>query len=154
MKEKILEAFANLGFKLEKSDDIGYSFGYEVLNMLYIINEDNEFFFSIALPCIYDCNKDNALTAFALMEKINSSLLYVKAYTLADSVWIFYERELISEQEDLMSVIPRMIQHLEAAIAFVHKIMPEIERSMTEGSIDDNNTENVEDEKPSDDSNK
>ena len=28
MKEKILEAFARLGFCLEKSDDVGYEFEY------------------------------------------------------------------------------------------------------------------------------
>ena len=151
MKEKILETFADLGFKLEKSGDIGYSFGYEGLNLLYILNEDDEEFFSIALPCICDCNKDNALTAFALMEKINSSLKYVKANTLADSVWLFYERELVSEQEDLMPVMPRMIQHLEAALAFAHRTMPEIEKSMAEDNTDESDTENIAEEKAGDD---
>ena len=153
MNEKILETFSNLGFKLEKSGDIGYSFGYEGLNLLYILNEGDEEFFSIALPCICDCNKDNALTAFALIEKINSSLKYVKANTLADSVWLFYERELISEQEDLMPVIPRMIQHLEAALAFAHRTMPEIEKSMTEDNTDESDTENIEDGKAGDENN-
>lgn len=36
MKEKIFEAFANLGFKLDGSDDTGYVFDYENLHLIYM----------------------------------------------------------------------------------------------------------------------
>lgn len=151
MKEKILEAFANLGFKLEKVSDTGYAFGYEGINFAYLINEDDEEFLSIALPGICDCDKDNALAAFVLMEKVNSTLKYVKAYTLGDSVWLFYERELISEQEELELVISRMIRHLEAALAFAHKTMEEMEKSIADDNTDESDAEEIEEEKASED---
>lgn len=50
MKEKILEAFANLGFKLEDADGMGYVFDYEGIRFLYMYNENDENFLSIALP--------------------------------------------------------------------------------------------------------
>ena len=53
MKEKILEAFACLGFCLEKSDDVGYEFEYEGMTLLYLCNEDDEDFLAIALPGFY-----------------------------------------------------------------------------------------------------
>lgn len=53
MKEKILEAFARLGFCLEKSDDVGYEFEYEGMTLLYLCNEDDEDFLTIALPGFY-----------------------------------------------------------------------------------------------------
>ena len=44
MKEKILEAFRDLGFKLEEEEGMGYCFNYEGLNLLYMYNENDEEF--------------------------------------------------------------------------------------------------------------
>ena len=41
----------------------------------------------------------------ALLEKINSTLKYIKAYMLGNSVWLFYERELIEQREQKLGVI-------------------------------------------------
>ena len=79
----------------------------------------------------------------ALLEKINSTLKYIKAYMLGNSVWLFYERELFGE-EDLMTVISRMILHLEAGLSFARKAMTEIEETMTNDSSDDDTAESAE----------
>ena len=60
MKEKILEAFANLGFKLEDADGMGYVFDYEGIRFLYMYNENDENFLSIALPGFHDYDENNA----------------------------------------------------------------------------------------------
>ena len=156
MKEKILEAFSNLGFKLEEEEGMGYSFNYEGLNLLYMYNEDDEEFLNIALPGIIEVEDDKMLHTCALLEKINSTLKYVKAYMLGNSVWLFYERELIEQreqntegqlyrEEDLMTVISRMILHLETGLAFVRKAMEEIEEAMENGSLDDEAADGSED---------
>ena len=54
MKEKIFEAFANLGFKLDGSDDTGYVFDYENLHLIYMYNQNDEDYFCICLPGFYD----------------------------------------------------------------------------------------------------
>ena len=46
-------------------------------------------------------------------------LKYVKAYRLGRTLWLFYERELLSE-ENLPQIISRMVVRLEAASCFVH----------------------------------
>ena len=186
MKEKILEAFRELGFKLEEEEGMGYCFKYEGLNLLYMYNENDEEFLNIALPGIVEVEEDKMLQICALLEKINSTLKYIKAYMLGNSVWLFYERELIEQreqsrtcsdyaesrekktesqlieqreqsrtcsdyaesrekktegqfcgEEDLMTVISRMILHLEAGLVFARKAMAEIEETMTNGSSDD-----------------
>lgn len=136
MKEKILEAFRDLGFKLEEEEGMGYCFNYEGLNLLYMYNESDEEFLNIALPGIVEVEEDRMLQICALLEKINSTLKYVKTYMFGYSVWLFYERELFGE-EDLMTVISRMILHLEAGLVFARKAMAEIEETMTNGSSDD-----------------
>ena len=168
MKEKILEAFRDLGFKLEEEDGMGYCFNYEGLNLLYMYNESDEEFLNIALPGIVEVEEDRMLQICALLEKINSTLKYIKAYMVGNSVWLFYERELIEQreqsrtcsdyaesrekktegqlcgEEDLMTVISRMILHLEAGLVFARKAMAEIEETMANDSAADDTAESAE----------
>ena len=138
MKEKILAAFENLGFNLEDNESLGYHFYYEGINFLYMYNEDDEDFLNISVPSIYDFEKDNKEKYEELKEKINSTLKYVKAYTLGDSLWIFYERDLLGN-EDLEEVIRHMILHLAAALMFARDSIEKIDNGESdEGSDNDN----------------
>lgn len=139
MKEKILEAFENLGFNLEYNDTLGYSFYYEGINLLYMYNEDDETFLNISVPGIYDL-EDGKETYDVLKEKINSTLKYVKAYTLCNSLWIFYERDLLGN-EDLEEVIRRMVLQLAAALMFARDIIDKIENGESDKVTDDDNNE-------------
>ncbi len=144
MKEKILEAFRDLGFKLEEEEGMGYSFNYEGLNLLYMYNENDEEFLNIALPGIIVVEEGRMLQICALLENINSSLKYVKTYLFGNSVWLFYERELFGE-EDLTTVISRMILHLEAGLVFARKAMAEIEETMANDSSNNDAADGAED---------
>lgn len=139
MKEKILEAFENLGFNLEYNDTLGYSFFYEGINLLYMYNEDDETFLNISVPGIYDL-EDGKEAYDVLKEKINSTLKYVKAYTLCNSLWIFYERDLLGN-EDLEEVIRRMVLQLAAALMFARDTIDKIENGESDKTTDDDNNE-------------
>ena len=134
MKEKIMEAFAQLGFNLTEVENLGYAFSYEGINYLYLNSDDDEEFLNISVPGIYEVDEENATTSLAVCEKINSLRKYVKAYTFGDSLWIFYERALIGD-ENLEEVIRHMILHLAAALVFAHDVKEKIEN----GDSDDNN---------------
>lgn len=143
MKEKVLEAFSELGFVLDDANGMGYRFDYEGVNMVYLQSENDEDFLNIAVPGIIETTDDNVLHTCAMMEKINSTLKYVKAYLFGKNVWLFYERELIGE-EDLPMVISSMIMHLESSLGFVDKVKADIERMMaddSDGSDDDDGSE-------------
>ena len=135
MKEKILEAFAELGFQLEQMDDFGYGFSYEGTNFIFMPNADDEDFLNICVPGIYDLEEESPLSFIELMNKINSTLKYIKAYELGKSIWLFYERELFGD-EDLAKVISRMILHLEAGLMFSRKAMAEIKSNAEEKGED------------------
>ncbi len=137
MKEKILAAFENLGFNLKETESLGYSFNYEGINYLYMYNENDEDFLNISVPGIYDLEDNDQGKYEELKEKVNSTLKYVKAYTFGDSLWLFYERELL-DNEDLEEVIRHMILHLAAALMFARDA---IER-MDNGESDDDNDNN------------
>lgn len=139
MKEKILAAFENLGFNLEDNESLGYSFNYEGINYLYMHNEDDEDFLNISVPCIYDLEEDNKKYE-ELKEKINSTLKYVKAYTLGKGLWLFYERDLLGN-EDLEEVIRHMILHLAAALMFARDSIEKIDNGESDEDSDNDNND-------------
>ena len=99
MKEKILEAFKTMGFAMEELEGMGYGFDYEGKHFLYMYNEDDEDFLNISLPGVLDIDNENDTTFYQVMDKLNGTLKYVKAYKLNDSMWLFYERELFGGED-------------------------------------------------------
>ena len=140
-----MKVLAELGFQLEQIEDLGFKFSYEGTNFFFMPNEDDEEFLNIAVPEIYDLEEETPLTFIALMNKINSTLKYIKAYEVGKSVWLFYERELYGD-EDLTKVISRMILHLEAAIMFAQKAMAEIKENAEDNGDEVDIVESVDEE--------
>jgi len=140
MKEQILNTFAAMGFQLEEMEGFGYGFRYEGINYLYMPNDDDEDFLNIAVPAIVEINDENVHAAHMLMDKLNSTLKYVKANKLGDSMWLFYERELYGG-EDFEKLLSRMILHLEAALNFYRNAMANIKEEL----------DSTDDDKPSGD---
>jgi len=140
MKEQILNTFATMGFQLEEMEGFGYGFRYEGINYLYMPNDDDEDFLNIAVPAIVEINDENVHAVHMLMDKLNSTLKYVKANKLGDSMWLFYERELYGG-EDFEKLLSRMILHLEAALNFYRNAMANIKEEL----------DSTDDDKPSGD---
>lgn len=141
MKEKIIEAFQELGFQLQEVEETEYySFCYEGNNYMYLYNSEDEEFLSISIPGIFDLKDDNASIFVALEEMLNSTPKYVKTYKLSDSLWLFYERELLGG-EDLKLVISRMIMHLDAALFTARKFLATIEMEDENETVNDEHYE-------------
>ena len=146
MKEKILEAFKALGLKVEDLDGTAYGFHYEGRSFLLLPNEDDDEFLNIALPCVLEKDDVDEETFIEAMEKLNSTLRYVKAYKAFGGMTLFYEREL-SGEEDLKEVIRRMVYHLEAGHFFLHHRLlgsNDDGDSSSEGGSDSDITEMIE----------
>ena len=103
-------------------------------------NEDDEDFLNISVPCIYDLEEDNKEKYEELKEKINSTLKYVKAYTLGKGLWLFYERDLLGN-EDLEEVIRHMILHLAAALMFARDSIEKIDNGESDEDSDNDNND-------------
>lgn len=114
MKEKVLNALKNLGFETEGLGQFGYGFDYEGNHLVWIDSDDEELL-TLAVPGIMDKEENNELRFYQLMDKLNSVLKYIKVNEYGDSMWLFYERQIIGE-EDLEQVLPHMIVHLEQAL--------------------------------------
>lgn len=130
-----MEVFKALGFEMKDMEGLGYGFQYEGRHYLYMYNEDDEDFLNISIPAVMDLDDENNVGFYQVMDKINSTLKYVKANKLNDSMWLFYERELFGG-EDLMQVISRMILHLEAGFMFLRRAMANTEEDSTPDTSD------------------
>ena len=151
MKEQVLDTLKELGFEVEEAEGLGYVFEYEGLNYVYMHNPNDENFLNIALPAVMEYDEKDRETFFELMDQINSTLMYIKAYVNNGDMWLFYERELMGD-EDMMPLLRRMILRLEAGINFLRKAQKNQDdgnedEDALEVTDDDTDTEN--DETPS-----
>lgn len=147
MKEKILDAFKTLGFVLEELEGIGYAFEYEGTRCLYMYNENDEKFLCVTLPVGLDNNDDDNINYYQVMNKINSTLKYVKAYMFHEGLWLSYERELFGD-ENLEQILYSMIVHLNVSLSFLRKAIESIDENNdddTEMTNDEDFTNNKED---------
>lgn len=129
MKERILEAFAELGFVPEQFGDSTYGFDFEGKHMMLIAGNDDEEFMSISIPRIYGMEDGNPLVFLKLIQKVNSNLKYIKAYEMDNDIWLFYERE-IGGDDDLTVIMPKMISHLDAAFVYSRNEIKVIEAEL------------------------
>ena len=139
MKEKVLDALKALGFET-KDFEIGYGFEFEGSHFLYLPSDDEQFL-SIALPSVHEFDEENELEGYKLMNKVNRQMKYVKATRINGDIWLFFERNLLGE-EDLKEVLQQMIFSLEAAHFFM--------QDWEENAEDDNESEEDEDDNESD----
>lgn len=149
MTEKILNTLVNLGFELEKLEDVGYGFQYEGINYIWMPGISDETFLNIGIPTIMEKSDVDEATFYQLINQVNSVLKYVKANTIGDSLWLFYERELYDEHEDIEGIISRMIVCLEASLVMFRMLAQKVTGSMddeTEEDDDDNGSDDFVDD--------
>lgn len=140
MKEKILNTLKTLGFNLEQVENFGYLFKYEGINYVWMTETDDDKFLSIVIPGILEKPDGESISFYKLVDGLNSSLKYVKACVVSDSIWLVYEHELF-EDEDVERLISRMIVHLDAAIRIFHNRMEELVNGEDENNGDNETTE-------------
>lgn len=135
MSEEILKVFDELGFKLDAVEGLGYEFSYEGTTLLYLQQADDETFLSIAVPNVCRLDGGDELELYEIMDRVNSSLKYTKSYRLGDSMWIFYERELLGN-ENLLQLVSTMIVYLDSAHDFAIKVINEKKAAEQNGDAD------------------
>lgn len=113
--EKIMHAFQACGFNLKALNENLYAFKFEDVSFLWIVNKDEPCFLTLAIPNIMEIAEVNELFYYKLMDGINASSMYIKANTYDNGMWLFYERELVDENENIERILQHMITYLEGA---------------------------------------
>lgn len=111
----MLDFLANEGFR-PKEEDFGLVFKVEGLNFLFFKDDNDDQYFRLTLPGIYDVNDDNELAVLRAINGANAAMKVVKLYILGEGddrdVWVAFE--ILLDNTPDMGFVERAINLLKA----------------------------------------
>ena len=130
LNKLMIDYLAEEGFRPHETP-FGIAFKNEGFNFLYFKDEDDEQYFRLMMPAIFEVTEDNEETILRAMNDVNSSIKVVKLYTMDlededgkkdTSVWAAFEI-LADTTPELTDIVPRSIALLLGArIAFLSRL--------------------------------
>ena len=85
--EKVFEALKNEGL-VPVMENFGISFKFQMTNYVYMEDENDESFFNLLIPNIYDVSEENELEVLRAINNVNNSMKVAKLVISNDSVWV------------------------------------------------------------------
>ena len=114
LKELMLNYLREEGF-CPKETEYGLDFKCEGKTFVFFYDEGDEQYFRLMMPGIFDVTEENFPAVLLALNKVNSEMKVVKAYTpVPDAVWIGFE-VLVDSTPVLADFVPRGINMLRAA---------------------------------------
>ena len=111
LKELMLNYLREEGF-CPKEEEYGLAFKCEGLNFIFFYDEDDDQYFRLMMPGIFDVTEENFPAVLLAMNKVNSEM---KAYTpVPDDVWIGF-LVITDSKPELADFVHRGINMLRAA---------------------------------------
>lgn len=107
--EKVFEYLKEQGFCPKIDDDGDIIFKYQMCNFCLIGDDDDENFFGLVLPEIFEVTDDNRIAVLEAVNELNRKIKVVKAYIPKDSVWLSTEIPLDSNPE-FDDFVPRVLR--------------------------------------------
>lgn len=130
LKKLMINFLAEEGFRPHETD-FGIAFKYEGFNFLYLKDDDDEQYFRLMMPAIFEVTEDNEEMVLKAMNDVNSNIKVVKLYTMnmSDengkkdvSVWVAFEI-LADTTPELGDIVPRALSLLQGGrMAFFSQI--------------------------------
>lgn len=130
LNKLMIDFLAEEGFRPHETE-FGIAFKVEGFNYLYFKDEEDEQYFRLMMPAIFQVTEDNEDTILHAMNEVNGSIKVVKLYTMDmdgekgekdTSVWVAFEI-LADTTPELKDIVPRAINLLQGArIAFLAKL--------------------------------
>lgn len=114
LKELMLNYLREEGF-CPKEEEYGITFKCEGLNFIFFYDADDDQYYRLMMPGIFDVTEENFPAVLLAMNKVNSEIKIVKAYTpVPDEVWLGFE-VVVDSTPVLSDFVPRSINTLRAA---------------------------------------
>ncbi len=130
LNKLMLNYLAEEGFRPHETP-FGIAFKHEGINFLYFKDEEDELYFRLMMPAIFQVTEDNEEMILRAMNEVNSSIKVIKLYTMDmedeqgkkdTSVWVAFEI-LADSTPELTDFVPRAISLLKGGrIAFLSKL--------------------------------
>ena len=130
LNKLMLDYLAEEGYRPHETP-FGIAFKKEGINYLYFKDEDDEQYFRLMMPAIFEVTEDNEETIMRVMNDVNGNIKVVKLYTMEmedengkkdTSVWVAFEIPADTTPE-LGDIVPRAINLLQGGrIAFLSRL--------------------------------
>ncbi len=130
LKKLMMDYLAEEGFRPHETE-FGIAFKIEGFNFLYFKDEEDEQYFRLMMPAIFEVTEDNEEMIMRAMNDVNGNIKVVKLYTMdledekgkkSTSVWVAFEI-LADTTPEIGDIVPRAINLLKGArIAFLAKL--------------------------------
>ena len=92
--------------------DFGLAFKCEGRNFLLIHDDDDDQYFRLMMPCIFEMTEENEEAVFKALNEVNSSVKVIKAYIMCENeVWLGFE-VLVDSTPVVGDFLPRAIAML------------------------------------------
>lgn len=100
--EIFAQQVANIGLEIEVLESGLWHFVYQDLHLI-LVNEDSEDFLNVVIPAILDFSNDNREDLMQIVNQINASIRYVKAYETTDQqLELSYEHYCTKEPDETL----------------------------------------------------
>lgn len=100
------------GYAPYVDEDGDLVFKVEGRTLIYFDNADDQGFFQLCMPAIFDVTDDKRETALKACNTVSRDMKVVKACLMgSNSVWLFFEN-LIAPTPDISKLMPRAIRLL------------------------------------------
>lgn len=110
-----MEFLKQQGFCPEIDPDNGsIHFKYQMCNFIFVNNDEDEEFFQLILPGIYDVTEDNREMVLEACNTTNMGIKVMKCCILHESVWVFFEI-LLDSSPEIPDIMPRALNILMGA---------------------------------------
>ncbi len=104
MTDKVLEELQEQGF-LPQRVDFGIVFKYQMVNYLYFENKNDDEYFNLYIPYLFEVDKENMADVLTAINAINNAIRVVKLVVNDDHVWACFEEEL-PKDASLEDIVP------------------------------------------------
>ena len=130
LNKLMMEYLAEEGFRPHETP-FGIAFKKEGTNFLYFKDEEDEQYFRLMMPAIFEVTEDNEDMILKAMNDVNGNIKVVKLYTMemenedgkkSTSVWVAFEI-LADTTPEMADIVPRAIALLKGGrIAFLTRL--------------------------------
>ena len=111
LKELTLQYLQQEGFCPQETK-FGLAFKCEGKNFLLIHDDDDDQYFRLMMPCIFEMTDDNKEAVLQALNEVNSSVKVIKAYIMCENeVWLGFE-VLVDSTPVVGDFVPRAISML------------------------------------------
>lgn len=110
--ENVFNYLKSQGLMPQYDDRGNIEFKYQMRNFLFFVNDNDEQFFQLTMPSIFEVTDDNRMAALEAMNQINDTTKVIKlTVTKSNYVWESTEIMLDSTPE-LDDIFPRLLNIL------------------------------------------